>query len=37
MLNFKNGTCGVLMALCLVSPLHAKISAKDSVEKVMIG
>lgn len=37
MLNFKNSTCGVLMALCLTSPLHAKISAKDSVEKAMIG
>ena len=37
MLNFKNATYGVLMALFLVSPLHAKISAKDSVEKAMIG
>lgn len=37
MLNFKNATYGVLMALCLTSPLHAKISAKDSAEKLMMG
>lgn len=37
MLNFKKGTCGVLMALCFASPLHAKISAKDFGEKVMMG
>lgn len=35
MFNFKIGTCSVLMALYLASPLHAKTSARDSLEKTM--